>query len=704
MATLSSIWRGRGDRLWRLRVLRVPLVPGGNPDAVGDLYAEADLSEHPAIEYGEGSSRYGPSVTGSRLSVRLIDPDGTLAETLEDATVVDPGEAGIDGVLISFLVRDLSTPDATVVVQSGRASALYTDGFEADLDAGRGGFLWAGFLDGTPEGEGDERARGAVTIKAVCGLRAWADSLAGVEPGRVHLLDDLLAGLPRSGAPVRHAVALDLVPENAPAPVPGTSEGRRVGVLPPADATRSQVASNLLDSLSHVLWRPFAHAGLTATEAPGWRVAPRWWRPYTLAAGPPGVGDVQLSAGERPARLGVPAEISITSPTVEPTHVEHGSAITPGVLLGDSGIVPPVDGLLRNGDLRRWYDAGGGDFRPHAFDSGGAFAREIEDGRYVAEIAAGTADPAGWLWAEAWQVAPNIPPHNPSGASWEERAGRFLERRGLVRRRTAVDAGLGLARVGVRVRLSGTGTSILRLHLLTEAGDWYTAVHNGGWTARGSAPTPGDTSETFGRILVGGTDGLFTDEPPPAPGRLFAEIVARALAPRVEEMAVLISYPNADGVNAPTPTGGDYSAVDAIETAVTIGGAGPAVSLPALPPAYVSTYEADAALTEAGDPGAELGGLTSATTGERHIDLAAYALATAAALRGLTGDQGMFSPRILTRDVFGLVSPDHAVTIDGRRYVAQAGRLDLADEVTENAVLLQVPVWDDGAWSWAPQP
>lgn len=702
MATLTSIWRGRGARLWRLRVLRVPLLPGGNPDETGDLYAEADLSEHPAIEYGEGGTRYGPSVTGSALSVRLIDPDGTLAGTLEGAAAVDPGEAGIDGVLVPFLVRDLSTPEANVIVESGTLGA--GGSFVSDLDAGLGGYCWKGYLDGIPEPDGDERELGAVRIAAVCGLRSWSDSLAGVEPGRVHLLDDLLAGLPRSGTAVRHVVALDIMPESGPALAPGESEGRRVGVLPPADGTRAAAATAFLDATSHALWRPFDHAGLLAADAPGWRVAPRWWRPYTLTAGPPGVGDVQLSAGARPRRVDVPVEISTVSPTVEPTHVEHGSAITPGVLLGDSGIVPPVDGLLRNGDLRRWYDAGGGDFRPHAFESGGAFSREIDDGRYVAEIAADTADPAGWLWAEAWQVAPNLPPPAPTGPSWAVRAERFLERRGISSRRTAVDVGLGLARVGVRVSLSGTGTSILRLHLQTDADDWYTAVHGGGWTARGSAPTPGDTSETFGRILVGGTDGLFTEDPPPAAGRLFAEIVARSLAPHVEEVSVLISHPDANGVNAPTPTGGDYSPVDAIETAVTIGGAGPAVSLPALPPAYVSAYEADPALAEAGDPGAEMGALTSATTGERHIDLAAYALATAAALRGHVEGGLAVAPQMILRDVFGLVSPDHAVTIDGRRYVTQAGRLDLADEVTENAVLLQVPVWDDGAWSWAPQP
>ena len=56
----------------------------------------------------------------------------------------------------------------------------------------------------------------------------------------------------------------------------------------------------------------------------------------------------------------------------------------------------------------------------------------------------------------------------------------------------------------------------------------------------------------------------------------------------------------------------------------------------------------------------------------------------------------------------GMVGRAFASVLDADADVTWEGldrtRLDLADEVTENAVLLQVPVWDDGAWSWAPQP
>lgn len=671
MGVLTSIWRGRTGRLWRLSVAGVPLVPGGDPEAQGSVRADADLSEPPALEYGEGSRRRGSAAVGSSLTVTLADVDGRLGPALRGVAMVNAGAVRATQVGLPPGIFVTAAPNVTLA--SGRDDPDAPDGFSEDLAAGRGGYYWAGYLTGRPAPVGDERGLASVEVEASCGLSAWAEADLGVELGVVHSVSDLLV-LPGQEQEVT-TIALDARPTNIP-------DGR-LHVLPTTAERRADLATALLGALSHRLWRAFDQTGVPATTVPdGWRVSPVWAPPVATAA--------PLSAGEPGRDADVPAEVSVTEPATEPTHPNAGGTKTPGVTTTADGVLSYVEGLVPNGDVRHWRDG-----VPVGFSSGGAVSRVVEGGRYAAELGAG-----GWLWREAWPVDPGA----AAAALSDVGLSRADRNRDSSRSRSRRPAQVELSRVraSLRVKLSGDGAATLRLFVHGADGTWYAGADGGGWTPLAAPPTPGDVAPGTGAVLrSSGRKALLPAVAPPA-GRLFVEVARSSGAPRVQDVACLISVPDDKGGHEVEADGGRFAVVDRTEAFVRLGGSAPPESLGSLPPAYASGAvdgSDDDRLDRPLDPGEEASTIASATSGVVYPGLGTYALALAAAVRGTPGEP----PAVESRDAFGIVTPDHLVVSHGLRYAVQAGRVDLRDEVTEKAVLLQVPVWTGAAWSFAPQ-
>ncbi|MEO0559501.1 MAG: hypothetical protein AAF170_15095 [Bacteroidota bacterium] len=718
MADLITIWRGRSGRLWRLRLSGVPLVPGGDPQAEGEVVATTDLAVRPRLRYGDAARRYGGSVVGSELTIQLKDAGGSLQPLLDEAELVQPSDA--DPILVTSPPILYDTPHPSVTLDSGIGDALSTYGFSGDLDAERPGYRWEGYLVEPPRSDGDERARPAPVVRAVCGLADWRRSLIGTEPGLVHRLRNLFI-LPGSGG---LGAAIDAV-------LDGRATNREtvanvldeLGVLATEARKRSEAAEDLLESISHRLWRPFdrrdqptAFPGLVDPDPAQWRIYPRWAPPLSLVAGDPqaagaepesatSAGTMLFGASERPLRADVPAEVRVEIPTAEPTYVRSGTTDVPAISFSGSEVIPGVDGLLPNGDMRHARPIP--EIGPVGFEVGGGIGMAIAGGERVAELNNGSGP--GWLWREAWLADPS------AGAGWKP--SRAARRRAEQRANAAQRQGLspsgllvqqGTVKASLRLRASNGGQIRMRLFLRSVSGTWYAGAPGGGWTALAAAPIPGDASPsaeaagTFVAVSAGESAyGILPDDPIPMAGTVYVEVRAAVGSPWIHEMACLISLNDASGTNAPTADGGDYTPVDDTTLSERLYGRGDAVELPPVPSAYVTakTEDLNPALAVAFDAGIEADHIESATTGLDYPDLGRYALSTAVAMRGTASAP----PRIEERPAFGLVSPDHLVTLDGRRYVVQACDIDLRDEVTEQLLLYQVPVWSDEAWDWTPQ-
>lgn len=661
MASLTVIWRSRTGRLWRARVL----------DVLGeaDVVAHADLREAPELEYGQGSRDFPPALLGSQFKIRLVDDAGAVGAALTNRPPMDLAPTGI-------------APD--VVLESGRDGEA--GAFSSDIEAGRGGYVWCGFLDRT-EVEHDERERPAPTLTATCGLAAFVSASRMLRPGETHPLRSIfwLPGVPDGIPPFREFDgSFGVVFPDAP----DVASDLLVDLyaLVSEERRRGEVANDLATLLCARIWRSFDQAGRAAGLPVGWRRAPHWAPPLRRVSGIP---DAYRAPGVLPSdETIVPfGAASVVPDLYAPSTVAAAVATFEASFQGafaspDAGGAQYVTGLLPNGDFRHLRAVPG--IGPVGWNAGIGFSRITDAGAVLAQLDAPSN--TGWLTTAAWRV-PDV--------------------KGL--------------RASVRVRAKGGGSLLIRLTAVVTAAEdpsdetWYAAQADGSWLELPSAPTPGtvrvglDEGET--RVVSSGYSSLDLkpSSSPPAGSRLHVELQATSGSPQVAYVLVTLSTPGTDATHDPLTS--SEKATYLAETTVrhSAGGTVGSVDLPRQPHLYVTgPVDADGDLYA--DPGVEL--VEVLGTGRAWPSVAEYGVEMHAAMR--RGEGGRLGPRVEERAAFGLVTPDHLVQLTdpslpagtARRYVVAHARLNLRDETTEALTMIQVPAWDAGeeAWDWSPQP